>query len=71
MHVTLRLWHKYALTLPYRNGNPPTTFATTRTEAIKFSIGFRFAALIYISLHIFREFYIDFVDIHGEIRVFT
>jgi hypothetical protein len=35
-----------------------------------FSIGFGFAALIYVSLEIFREFYVDFVDFCREIRVF-
>jgi hypothetical protein len=50
---------------------PPLAFATTSTETIDFSIGFGFAALIYISLQIFREFYIDFIDIYREIRVFT
>jgi hypothetical protein len=56
---------------PHSNGDPPPAFATTSTETIGFSIGFGFAALIYVSLEIFREFYIDFVDIHREIRVFT
>jgi hypothetical protein len=56
---------------PYSNGNPPPAFATTSTETIDFSIGFGFAALIYISLEMFREFYVDFVDIRREIRVFT
>jgi hypothetical protein len=50
---------------------PPPAFATTSTETIEFSIGFGFAALIYVSLEIFREFYVDCVDIHREIRVFT
>jgi hypothetical protein len=49
---------------------PPPVFAITSTETIDFSIGFGFAALIYVSLEIFREFYIDFVDIGREIRVF-
>jgi hypothetical protein len=53
------------------NGDPPSAFATTSSETIDFSIGFGFAALIYVSLEIFREFYIDFVDICREIRVFT
>jgi hypothetical protein len=50
---------------------PLPAFATTSTETIDFSIDFGFAALIYISLEIFREFYVDFVDIRHEIRVFT
>jgi hypothetical protein len=41
------------------------------TETMDISIGFGLAALIYISLDIFRELYIDFVDIRGKIRVFT
>jgi hypothetical protein len=32
------------------NGDPPPAFATTSTETIDFSIGFGFAALIYVSL---------------------
>jgi hypothetical protein len=35
---------------PHGNGDPPPAFATTRTETIDFSIGFGFAALIYVSL---------------------
>jgi hypothetical protein len=50
---------------------PPPAFATTSTETIDFSIGFGFAVLIYVSLEMFREFYVDLVDIHREIRVFT
>jgi hypothetical protein len=50
---------------------PPPTFATTSTETIDLSIGFGFAALIYVSLSISREFYVDFVDFRREIRVFT
>jgi uncharacterized paraquat-inducible protein A len=50
---------------------PPPAFATTSMDTIDFSIGFGFAALIYVSLEIFREFYVDFVHIHHEIRVFT
>jgi hypothetical protein len=50
---------------------PPPAFATTSTDTIDFSIGCGFAALIYVSLEIFREFYIDFIDIRREIRVFT
>jgi hypothetical protein len=49
---------------------PHPVFATTSTETIDFSIGFGFAALIYVSLETFREFYIDFIDIHHKIRVF-
>jgi hypothetical protein len=49
----------------------PIAFATASTETIDFSIGFGFAALIYISLEIFREFYVDVIDIHREITVFT
>jgi hypothetical protein len=56
---------------PYSNSDPPPAFATTSTETIDFSIGFGFAALIYVSLESVREFYVDFVDIHREIRVFT
>jgi hypothetical protein len=44
------------LDTPYSNGDPPPAFATTSTETIDFSIGFGFAALIYVSLEIFREF---------------
>jgi hypothetical protein len=50
---------------------PPHAFATTSTETIDFSIGFGFAALIHVSLWISRQFYIDFVDVRREIRVFT
>jgi hypothetical protein len=57
-------------TTPHSNGNPPPPFATTSTEIIDFSSGFGFAALIYVSLEIFREFYVDFVDIRHEIRGF-
>jgi hypothetical protein len=35
---------------PHGNGDPPPAFATTSTETIDFSIGFGFAALIYVSL---------------------
>jgi hypothetical protein len=56
---------------PHGNGDPPPAFATTSTETIDYSIGFGFAALIYVSREIFREFYVDLVDIHREIRVFT
>jgi hypothetical protein len=56
---------------PHRNGDPPAAFATISTETIDFSIGFGFAALVYVSLEIFREFYVDFVDIRHKIRVFT
>jgi hypothetical protein len=49
---------------------PPPAFATTSTETIDSSIGFGFAVLIYVSLSISREFYIDFVDFRCEIRVF-
>jgi hypothetical protein len=35
---------------PHGNGDPPPAFATTSSETIDFSIGFGFAALIYISL---------------------
>jgi hypothetical protein len=56
---------------PHSNGDPPPVFATTSSETIDFSIGSGFAALIYISLEIFREFYVDFVDIHRKITVFT
>jgi hypothetical protein len=56
---------------PHGNGDPPPAFGTTSTETIDFSIGFGFAALIYVSLWISREFYIDFVDFRREIRVFT
>jgi hypothetical protein len=48
----------------------PRAFAITSTETINFSIRFGFTELIYESLEIVREFYIDFVDIHHEIRVF-
>jgi hypothetical protein len=37
-------------TTPHSNGDPPPAFATTSTETIDFSIGFGFAALIYVSL---------------------
>jgi hypothetical protein len=50
---------------------PPPAFATTSIETINFSIRFGFAALIHVSLDIFREFYVDFVDTHPGIRVFT
>jgi hypothetical protein len=50
---------------------PPPAFATTSSKTIDFSIGFGFAALIYVSLEIVREFYVDFVDFRPEIRVFT
>jgi hypothetical protein len=53
------------------NGDPPPAFATTSSETIDYSIGFGFAALIYVSLCISREFYVDFVDFRREIRVFT
>jgi hypothetical protein len=56
---------------PHSNGDPPPAFPTTSTETMDFSIGFGFAALIYVPLEIFREFYIAFVDIRREIRVFT
>jgi hypothetical protein len=39
-------------------------------ETINVSIRFGFLVLIYVSLDSFREFYVDFVDIHHEIRVF-
>jgi hypothetical protein len=52
------------------NGDPPPAFATTSNETIEFSIGFGFAVLIYVSLWISREFYIDSVDFRREIRVF-
>jgi hypothetical protein len=52
---------------PHGNSDPPPAFATTSTETIDFSIGFGFAALIYVS----REFYVDFVDFRREIRVST
>jgi hypothetical protein len=55
---------------PYSNGDPPPACATTSIETIDFSIGFGFAALIYVSLELFREFYVDFVDFCREIRVF-
>jgi hypothetical protein len=50
---------------------PPTAFATTSTETIDFSIGFGFAALIYVSPEMFREFCVDVVDIRRKIRVVT
>jgi hypothetical protein len=56
---------------PHGNGDPPPAFATTSTETIDFSIEFGFAALIYVSVWISREFYVDFVDFRREIRVFT
>jgi hypothetical protein len=49
---------------------PPPAFSTTSNETIDSSIGFRFAVCIYVSLKIPREFYIDFIDICCEIRVF-
>jgi hypothetical protein len=55
----------------HSNSDPPPAFATTSSKTMAFSIGFGFAALIYISLDVFREFYIDFTDIYREIRVFT
>jgi hypothetical protein len=55
---------------PYSNSDPPPVFATTSTETIDFWIGFGFAALIYVSLWISREFYIDFIDIRHDIRAF-
>jgi hypothetical protein len=55
---------------PNGNGDPPPAFATTSTETSDFSIGFGFAVLIYVSLWISREFYVDFVDFRHEIRVF-
>jgi hypothetical protein len=57
--------------IPHSNGDPPPAFATTSSETIDYSIGFGFAALIYVSLEPFREFYVDFVDIRPKIRVFT
>jgi hypothetical protein len=39
-----------SLQLHHSNGDPPPAFATTSTETIDFSIGFGFAALIYVSL---------------------
>jgi hypothetical protein len=56
---------------PTAMATPPLVFATTSTETIDFSIGFGFAALIYVSLWISREFYVDFIDFCHEIRVFT
>jgi hypothetical protein len=50
---------------------PPPAFSTTSIETIDYSIGFGFAALIYVSLEILREFYVDSVDICRDIRVFT
>jgi hypothetical protein len=38
------------LATPHGNGDPPPAFATTSTETIDFSIGFGFAAPIYVSL---------------------
>jgi hypothetical protein len=49
---------------------PPPAFATTSQRTIDFSIGFGFAALIYVYLESIREFYIDFINIHRKIRVF-
>jgi hypothetical protein len=55
----------------HSNGEPPhPALATTSTETIVFCIGFGFTALFYVSLEIFREFYVDFVDIRREITVF-
>jgi hypothetical protein len=44
---------------------PPPAFVTTSTKTIDFSIGFRFAALIYVSLEIFREFYVIRTHTYG------
>jgi hypothetical protein len=56
---------------PHSNGDPTPGFATTSTETIDFSIGFEFAALIYVALEIFREFSVDFINIRRQITVFT
>jgi hypothetical protein len=56
---------------PHSNSDPPPAFVITSTETMAFSMAFGLAALIYISPESFREFYVDFVDIHCEIRVFT
>jgi hypothetical protein len=53
------------------NGDPRPAFATTSKETIDFSIGFGFAALIYVSLEILREFSVDVVDFCRENIVFT
>jgi hypothetical protein len=37
-------------TTPHSNGDPSPVFATTSSETIDFSIGFGYAALIYVSL---------------------
>jgi hypothetical protein len=49
--------HEYAISLSFiapdttwQRRPPPPAFATTSTETIDFSIGFGFAALIYVSL---------------------
>jgi hypothetical protein len=47
--VMMQLSHALFFT-PHSNGDPPPAFATTSTETIDFSIGFGFAALIYVSL---------------------
>jgi hypothetical protein len=44
--------------------------STTSTETFDYSIGFGFAALIYVSPSISTEFYIDFGDFHYEISIF-
>jgi hypothetical protein len=44
-----QLQHSDALR-PHGNGDPPPAFSTTSTKTIDFSIGFGFAAFIYVSL---------------------
>jgi hypothetical protein len=51
--VAVRLTHKlckYTLCTPHGNSDPTPAFSTMSTETIDFSIGFGFAALIYIPL---------------------
>jgi hypothetical protein len=48
--IPLHFDHLYKKNTPHGNGDPPPAFATTSTETIDFSIGFGFAALIYVPL---------------------
>jgi hypothetical protein len=50
LNALMRKYPPRPLKTPHGNGNPPPAFSTTSTETIDFSIGFGFAALIYVSL---------------------